>query len=308
MSAAAEEKSDDTILCAGCGIAGGDDIILKKCACKLVQYCGVQCQKEHRAKHKKECKKRIAELRDEILFNQPEGNHLGDCPICFLPIPLDETKHVVSQCCSKVTCKGCQYASFKSVGKNWKEAKCAFCRTLQMQSQEEFDRDEVKRAEANDPVALRQQGARCHEKGDHGGALKFWTKAAELGSAEGHLSLAKLYFEGNGVEEDEKKARYHCEKAAIGGHPRARYLLGCMEGGNGNKEKSVKHFIIAAKQGHEEALNRVKKWFLDGIASKEEYSSTLRGYQAAVDATQSAQREEAYEFFRKIESYTGRAL
>ena len=68
MSTSAEEKSDhDTMLmqcCASCGTAGGDDIKLMKCTgCYLVKYCGVECQKEHRPKHKKECKKRAAELR-----------------------------------------------------------------------------------------------------------------------------------------------------------------------------------------------------------------------------------------------------
>eukprot|EP00986_Skeletonema_menzelii_P005632 scaffold2088_cov77-Skeletonema_menzelii.AAC.1 len=80
MSAAV--KSDTMLSCASCGAAGGDDIKLKKCtACYLVQYCSVKCQRDHRPKHKKACKKRMAELRDEILFKQPESNHLGDCPI-----------------------------------------------------------------------------------------------------------------------------------------------------------------------------------------------------------------------------------
>ena len=43
----------------------------------------------HRKQHKKECKKRAAELKDEQLYSQgherPEGNF---CPICTLPIPL----------------------------------------------------------------------------------------------------------------------------------------------------------------------------------------------------------------------------
>ena len=295
------------MLCASCGTTGGDAIKLKKCACKLVRYCSVKCQKEHRQKHKKECKKRVTELRDEILFKQPEGTHLGDCPLCCLPLSLDETKYTVTQCCSIVTCKGCQYASFKSSGKRWMEEKCAFCRTPMLQSQDEYDKDEIKRAEANDPLALRQQGARCLQKGDYSGALKNLTKSAELGSAMGQITLAAMYSEGKGVDKDEKKARQLLEKAAIGGHPRARYMLGLTESIDGNKKIAVKHWIIAAKQGHDEALNDVKKAFLDGFASKEEYASTLRGHQATVNATKSKQREEAYEYFRKIGySYNGR--
>ena len=78
MSAATE--SELMMFCASCGVAGGDDIKLKKCtACYLVKYCSVKCQRDHWKQHKKECKKRAAELKDEILFKQPESSHLGDC-------------------------------------------------------------------------------------------------------------------------------------------------------------------------------------------------------------------------------------
>eukprot|EP00985_Skeletonema_marinoi_P006192 scaffold2689_cov70-Skeletonema_marinoi.AAC.15 len=65
--------------CASCGVtAEVDDIKLKNCtACYLVKYCSVKCQKDHRPQHKRECKKRMAELRDEFLFKQPESSHLG---------------------------------------------------------------------------------------------------------------------------------------------------------------------------------------------------------------------------------------
>ena len=103
MSAAAEEdekKEDDFLMmkCDSCGVVanGEDDVKLKKCACKLVKYCSVKCQKDHRKQHhKNECKKRVDELRDEILFKQPESTHVGDCPICCLPIPIDQSKNLI---------------------------------------------------------------------------------------------------------------------------------------------------------------------------------------------------------------------
>jgi hypothetical protein len=54
-------------------------------ACILVRYCNADCQRNHWAKHKKECKQRAAELRDEALFKDPPAKE--DCPICFLPMP-----------------------------------------------------------------------------------------------------------------------------------------------------------------------------------------------------------------------------
>jgi len=37
----------------------------------MVQYCSVDCQRTHRPQHKRECKKRAAELFDIALFKQP---------------------------------------------------------------------------------------------------------------------------------------------------------------------------------------------------------------------------------------------
>eukprot|EP00984_Skeletonema_dohrnii_P024979 scaffold14127_cov67-Skeletonema_dohrnii-CCMP3373.AAC.1 len=77
------EGESGMVVCASCGVAEADDMKLKKCtACKSARYCSIKCQKEHRPKHKRDCKKRAAELRDEILFKQPECSHFGDCPIC----------------------------------------------------------------------------------------------------------------------------------------------------------------------------------------------------------------------------------
>eukprot|EP00984_Skeletonema_dohrnii_P006964 scaffold2481_cov83-Skeletonema_dohrnii-CCMP3373.AAC.8 len=61
-----------------------------------------------------------AELqRDEVLFRQPESTHLGDCPICFLPLEIDPYKSTLQSCCSKVICKGCRRANkLRGVNKN----------------------------------------------------------------------------------------------------------------------------------------------------------------------------------------------
>jgi len=73
MSEDFESAESHLICCAACGIAANDDVKLKKCAaCELVRYCGVECQREHRPQHKRACKKRVAELREEILFRQRE--------------------------------------------------------------------------------------------------------------------------------------------------------------------------------------------------------------------------------------------
>ena len=68
-----EQAEEVDEVCANCGKAAVDNIILKICtACKLVKYCSVDCQKNHRPQHKRACKKKMAELRDRDLFTQAQ--------------------------------------------------------------------------------------------------------------------------------------------------------------------------------------------------------------------------------------------
>ena len=155
----------------------------------------------------------------------------------------------------------------------------------------------MKRAKANDPVAMNELGKYYYGKGNFDVAFEYFTKAAALGNMAAHFYLSLMYQQGNGVEVDLKKEIYHLEEAAIGGHPYARYNLGNHEGRKGRFGRATKHFIIAANLGCDEALDMVKQGFLRGVVSKEEYAAALRGHQTAVDATKSQQREEAYAFF-----------
>eukprot|EP00984_Skeletonema_dohrnii_P002530 scaffold876_cov92-Skeletonema_dohrnii-CCMP3373.AAC.5 len=64
-----------TMTCASCGIAEADDIKLKECThCDLVRYCSDKCQENYTSQHKEACMKRAVELRDEVLFKQPESS------------------------------------------------------------------------------------------------------------------------------------------------------------------------------------------------------------------------------------------
>ena len=291
MSTAAE--SEAMMFCASCGITGGDDIKLKRCtACYLVRYCSVKCQKGHRPKHKKECKKRAAELKDELLFKQPESSCYGDCPICCLPLPLHKKKSTFMSCCSKQICTGCSIANMKREAEGRLQPKCPFCRKPMQKTTEEMNERMMKRVEANDPLTLYEMGAGRYLENHYTAAFEYWTKAAALGNMDAHHQLAALYHEGKGVEKDEKRALYHAEQAAIGGQPEARHNLGCEEGRNGRLDRAAKHWIIAAKLGHDESLEQVKRIFEAGLISKEDFAVALRGHKAAIEATKSPQREE----------------
>ncbi len=266
MNANADNNEASTLCCASCGIAENDDVKLKNCtACYLVRYCSVKCQKDHRKQHKRDCRKRAAELHDELLFKQPESTHLGDCPICCLPLPLGSMKSGMMNCCSKVICAGCAYANMRREMEMRLKQTCLFCREAPHNSEEEHDQRRMKRIEANDPVAMVELAINEFNKSNHSSAVEWFNKAAELGYAEAHYKLSSLYQDGHAVEKDEGKALYHLEEAAIGGHPKARHNLGYLEGRNGNTERAVKHWIIAAKQGDDNSMKALMEAFKGGV-------------------------------------------
>ena len=181
MSSAAKEEDVEAEenVCANCGIAGVDDIKLKKCDnCESVRYCSDTCREEHREQHGGECKKRVKELHDKLLFTQPEETHLGECPICFLPLSLDAKKFMLWRCCSTRICVGCVYTSHVKHGDN----SCPRCRYSadddELKSKKEYNKRRKKRVEANDPIALNLTGTIGYNEEDYDAAIEYWTKAA----------------------------------------------------------------------------------------------------------------------------------
>ncbi len=218
---------------------------------------------------------------DELLFKQPESSHLGDCPICCVPLPVHSLKtHSIMICCGKMICDGCFFASRAA-------QECPFCRATPETAKDVWR----KRVEANDPDAMLEEGRRHYNKGEYSSAFEYLTKAAAMGDAEAHCRLVEFYLLGLGVEEDKGKAIHHLEEAAIGGHPTARFTLGFFEWETGKKERAVKHLIIAVTQGEDKAIKWLMKAFKEGIVIKDDLDSALRAYQAAVEATKSPQRE-----------------
>eukprot|EP00984_Skeletonema_dohrnii_P033577 scaffold30575_cov136-Skeletonema_dohrnii-CCMP3373.AAC.1 len=296
-----EDNMSNISICASCGIAEVvDEVVLKDCAdCDLVRYCSIDCEQGNRSHHKDTCKKRVAELRDELLFKQPESSHLGDCPICMIPLPLDTMKTRMEACCSKVICIGCDYANFMRDAEESLDPKCTFCRQPVPATNDEAEKYRKKRIEANDPVAIHEEGLAQHNKGDYIRAFEYYAKAAEVGNVGAHYDLSCMYRDdGQGVEKDRRKEIHHLEEAAIGGHPHARYRLGCIEEESGIIERAVRHWNIAAKQGHDSSIKLLLEMYKWGCVKKEVLAVALRAHQAAVDATKSPHRNAAEEFWR----------
>jgi tetratricopeptide (TPR) repeat protein len=272
MSNAAEEVDDRAG--ASCGVGEVDGVKSEECSEHDEEFDSAD------------------ELHDRKLFTQPDETHEGECPLCCLPLPIDPTKSLFYTCCSQTICMGCVYANFtNNLHDRVKAQSCPFCR--EPAKDDENDKRLMKRVKANDPAALRYKGVKCYNEGDYDTAFEYLTKAAELGNVDAHAKLGCMYWEGEGVEKDEKKAVYHYEKAAIGGHPDARHDLACIEEKNGNIERAVKHHMIAAKLGHVDAMRDLWKHYSAENITKEDLDATLRTHQAAINAMKSAQRDSA---------------
>jgi len=283
--------------CANCGKGEESSINLKSCAaCKMVKYCSRECQIVHRPQHKKECKKRAAELHDELLFKQPPHE---DCPICFLRMPSLGSAKAYYSCCGKVICCGCIDAAKARNGGY--HGLCPFCRTPAPASEEEMVKRNKKRMELNDATAIYNIGS-FYFDGEHGlprntaKALELWHQAAELGHAESYHNIGIAYDDGDGVEIDEEKAKHYYGLAAMRGRIFARHNIGFVEYKAGNMHRALKHFMIATTGGSKKSLETIKQFYLNGYATKDDYAKALRLYQAYVYEVKSEQRDKAAAF------------
>jgi len=300
--------------CANCGKESGDAVELKVCAPRrLVKYFGVVCQRARR--------KHTAELKEERLFTKgcQERPEEDFCPICTLPIPMPMDNHSgFYLCCMKRVCHGCVVAT-ATRGTRF-NVDCPFCRTPAPIMEVFISSSELamvqKRVDSKDPEALRFLGDKYYF-GRHGlekdvpRAIELWSEAAELGSLEAHNRLAEFYLGDeigvtvDGVARNFSKADRHWEEAAMQGHVLARHNLGNHETQNGNYERAVRHWLISAKMGEKWSLDAIKDMFVDGIATKQQYASALKGYQAAMEEMKSHDRDVAEEELASMRSTAG---
>jgi hypothetical protein len=103
---------------------------------------------------------------------------------------------------------------------------------------------------------------------------RLYARAAILGCSEAHNRLSIFYRKGG----DMKKAKFHCEAAAMAVHEGARYNLGIMEKKSGNIERAIKHWRIAASFGHVKAMHDLRVLFEQGLVGREYIDSILTAY------------------------------
>ena len=274
------QQSED--VCANCNVSAGairsdsgdGAVVLKKCT------------KQRAA---------AAELKDERLYSQgherPEGHY---CPICTLPISLPMNEHSgFMACCMKRICDGCDMAAQKRGMLD-----CPFCRAPCPDSDSGMLEMVQARVKKKDPEAIHLLGQKYFFgslglQKDMRKAVELYTEAAELGSIEALAHLGDSYRRGQGVEHDMATAVEYYKKAAMQGHVQSRHNLGHYEGQQGNPDRAVRHWLISAKMGDKDSLEMIKKGFMAGGVTKEQYAEALKGHQDAVEEMRSHDRDEA---------------
>ena len=285
-------NENDVSACANCGKEGRNLNICNKC--KAVKYCNAACKKKHRSKHKKRCEKRVAELHDKELFKEPPPEH-GDCPICFLRLPTMDGGRMYMSCCGKIICSGCFHADvYDNLGNIIADEKCPFCRTPQATSEEEHIERIKIRTEVGDPYAFFIMGC-AYYRGlyglpqDSAKALELWHKAGKFA----YTNIGLAYYNGEGVERDDKMANYYYELAAMDGVVAARGNLGANEYNAGNYDEALKHYMIAVRGGCTHSVKKIQQLYMTGHVAKDHYANALRSHQAYLNEIKSDQRDKA---------------
>jgi tetratricopeptide (TPR) repeat protein len=272
--------------------------------------------------HNIPCRQRAAELCEEALFKDPPPKE--DCPICFLPMPVQliccislpsatitsvpiydfatantelatEPMEKYYPCCRKSICNGCAYSNIKSGSK----IKCPFCNSEQEgKTEEERVQEMMRRVEANDAASIFLLACNYHHgynglQQDQTKAKELYTRAADLGCSQAHCNLGNIYHKGG----DLKKAKFHCEAAAMIGHNNvARNNLGVIEAESGNIERAVKHWTIAASAGDYQAMFTLLIALKKRDVSSESIDSTLVAYNNSCTEMRSEARDAYIQF------------
>jgi len=194
-------------------------------------------------------------------------------------------------CCGKSICEGCIH-SFRESGNN---EKCPFCNSDRGgKTDGELVAEMLKRVAANDAGAIYMLAGYYYQgrlglQQDRTKAMELYARAADLSSSSAHYFLAKHCHEGGAL----KKAKFHVEAAAMVGHEMARYDLGAIEYNAGNRDRAVKHFMIAASAGCYRAMHQLTVFYEKGYVSRESIDSSLTAYNNSCAEMRSKARDAA---------------
>lgn len=265
--------------CANCGAPGTNDLTLKLCSrCKLVSYCGKDCQVQHWKDHKKFCispEDRTLKAANEVAVVIPEGIQCLNVPISAesvdCAICLEEMQQVAACLlpCGHIFHVGC-ISSLRSFGVRGESSVCPLCRAALPVGRERELADSFQRFAAierelargrslwGDEITDAWRDASRAQQQALEECLALWRGAA----AEGHPGcmafLGFVHQYGIGVPKRLSEAARWYTPAADKGFAEAQFgLAQLVEYGEGGLKSDMKQALAlyeaAAKQGHAKA-------------------------------------------------------
>ena len=229
-----------------------------------------------------------------------------DCPLCFVPLPVNETEYAYFVCCGRTLCSACVAETIRA-GEiiNKKRAKkkqppidhtCSFCRTKPDTTGSKYE----ERIRKGDGRAACNLALKYRDGEDSMSILKneakslelFHHAADDLGDSTAMGELGRMYWYGeDGVETDETKGRKYAENAVKMGNAHARYFLGCIKAEEGNIVLAIRHWKLASAAGEEYSVQKLWEFFYKGALGKAELEKSLRAHKEAYDVVSGEARE-----------------
>ena len=186
---------------------------------------------------------------------------------------------------------------------------CAFCRTVVPKSGEEVLVQLRKRVELKDPTALYNM-ALHYRDGDLGlpvdqsKCTELLLEAADLDFPDVQYNLGRCHFFGEmGLKQNKEEGIKYTEKAAEGGHIKARHNLGCAEDENGDRVAAMRHWRLAASGGHRKSMGALSICFERGLLRHDDLAETLQAFYRSRAELKSEDRDKYIAHLKKTGEY-----
>jgi len=118
-------------------------------------------------------------------------------------------------------------------------------------------------------------------------SLKETYQKAEIGDAEAQYNLGEMYYNGEGVSQNDKEAVKWYLKAAEQGHAKAQFNLGLMydigKGVSQDYKEAVKWYSKAVRQGHAEAQRHLAICYAKGEGVPKDYKKAFELFSEAAE-------------------------
>jgi TPR repeat protein len=136
------------------------------------------------------------------------------------------------------------------------------------------------------------RGYLAYSQGDFATARREWLPLARRGSTLAQYNLGRLYFSGEGVDQDFAEANKWFNLAAVQGYPPAQNSLGILYnkglGVSLDHKKATSWFRHSAEQGYTPAQVSLGLQYADGLGIAKDYTEAVKWFNVAADLGEAA--------------------